>query len=402
MADERPFLTAETIRAESGWLRRLAAALVRDGDGAEDALQETWLIGLAHPPSAAGPAGGWLRVVLGNVARKRARGERRRQTRERDPAVAVSDTPSSEELVVRMEAQRLVADLVAGLAEPYRSTILLCYYEGLPRAEVARRLAIPAATVRWRLSRALATLRAQLEQRDEPGRKSWRAVLIPLAAGKPGHFSGWGKVMMAMTGSSKVMLGAAALLIAALGVVATLAPRADGTRRDDFPPPSQPTGTSPAAARSNDRRPAPETEASGRAKPAANAGARVLVPRFAAVASDAGARARGTAPAAIASDKETMRLALRTRMRETADRVKICMQRWATVDEGLRQGVRLSVLVDERGLDDVWLEGRSDVPQGSLSCVSEAVYQTDWSGITSAPLKTSFVVRYERTDGGPP
>ena len=214
MAGDHPLASAAAIRAESAWLRRLAAALVRDRDAAEDAVQETWLTRLASPPAAPGPIGGWLRVVLRNVVRKAARTDGRRRARERAATGPLGETPSSEELALRVEAQRLVADLVLALDEPYQSTVILVYYEGLSPTEVARRLDVPAGTVRWRLSHALDRVRVELDGRYTRSRRSWRALLVPVSPSIPaGSLAGAGKVIMAMNGTTKGAPVTAAVLL---------------------------------------------------------------------------------------------------------------------------------------------------------------------------------------------
>src|SRR6185295_14418519 len=118
------------LRAQSAWLRRLAGALTRDDAAAADAAQEAWLARLGGAPAPA--TRGWLRVVLRNVIRKSARTEGRRQARERTAGPAMSEAlPTPEELALRMEAQRQAAELVRKLDEPFKSTLLLRYYEGL-------------------------------------------------------------------------------------------------------------------------------------------------------------------------------------------------------------------------------------------------------------------------------
>jgi RNA polymerase sigma factor (sigma-70 family) len=403
MKGDRPVITSAIISAESVWLRRLSAALVREGGGDDDAIQETWLTGLAHPPEAPGPLGGWLRVVLRNIVRKRSRGESRRRTREREAAGILADTPGPEELAVRLEAQRLVADLVLALDEPYRSTVMLCYYEGLAPIEVARRLDVPAPTVRWRLSRALAILRAELDRRYQAGPRPWRALLVALGPqGDAGRLGGLGKVIIAMKGTTKlaVLTGGSALFLVAGGL----------SLRHAGDPASPAPATAGAGAGRATQRAVREPPTPGARPGGSPPRARVLLPRFtppprpeSSPPPDAAApRSGAQRPGTPAFDKAAMLLVLKERMREAGEQVKACLKRWVTPDPALASGVQLWITVDEMGLQDVWLEGRSDVPSGSLGCLSEAVYRTDWSGVTTVPVKTSFKVRFERTDGGAP
>ncbi len=90
--------------------------------------------------------------------------------------------PTPEALVARAEAQRSVVDAVLALAEPYRSTVLLHYFEDLSSAEIARRLGIPDGTVRRRLKVAVDRLRAQLGANESQRRRALAPLLAPLAS----------------------------------------------------------------------------------------------------------------------------------------------------------------------------------------------------------------------------
>src|SRR5215831_12482174 len=142
----------------SEWLRRLARSLVRDDAQAEDLVQETWMVALAHPPPSPGTARPWMRTILRNLVRMKARAHTRRRRREQVALEGAIGAESSHERLERIEAQRLLATLVLDLPEPYRSTIMLRYYQGMSAAEVAAREDVPAGTVRWRLREGLERL----------------------------------------------------------------------------------------------------------------------------------------------------------------------------------------------------------------------------------------------------
>jgi hypothetical protein len=114
----------------------------------------------------------------------RHRGAGRRRDREQRAEVA-GEVRTPDELVDRARAQQRVARGVLELAEPYRSTVLLRYHEGLSGAEIARRQDVPAATVRSRLKTGLDRLRADLDREAAGGRERWMALLAPLAHAEP-------------------------------------------------------------------------------------------------------------------------------------------------------------------------------------------------------------------------
>ena len=159
-------LEIEKLLNEAGWLRRLAASVVGEGQ-AEDLVQDTWVAALRRPPRAEGELKPWLARVTRNLGRNARRERSRREARE--------------VLAQEAEAQRLLAEAVTRLAEPLRAVIVLRYFQGLDSSAAAARLELPASTVRTRLQRALEELRADLDRRSDGGRASWAAILAPLA-----------------------------------------------------------------------------------------------------------------------------------------------------------------------------------------------------------------------------
>jgi RNA polymerase sigma-70 factor (ECF subfamily) len=195
---------SEDLLAEAGWIRRLARALAQDDAAADDLAQETLTAALTHPPRRSGPLRPWLAEILRNAFRKRLRGETRRTRREQ--AVPMSEAvPSPEALVERAEMQRLLARLVLELDEPCRQTVLLRYYERLSSADIARKLGIPAGTVRARLSHGLARVRARLDS-ETGNRRKWQLALAPL----------W-KGALVMNQTAKLGIAIAILVVALLG-----------------------------------------------------------------------------------------------------------------------------------------------------------------------------------------
>jgi RNA polymerase sigma factor (sigma-70 family) len=397
------FVTVETVRAEAAWLRRLAAALTGGEASADDVVQETWLAGVARPPGAPGPVGGWLRAVLRNAVRKTARGDSRRRARERAASVGTEcAVPPVEELAVRLEAQQLLAQMVMRLEEPYRTTVLLRYYEGLPPIEIARRHVVPPGTVRWRLKHALDDLRGQLDHADER-RRPWRALLAPLADdGDRAGLIGKG-IIVAKTTKAAVMV-AGILLALVVGerafrhvpVTERVKAAVDGTASGD---PVRPTAGNAARLLGNYRR-----------------GARTAVPRFTAVvARDAvppafirpprlepmtgPERLRNRFPQEPPNFKDIQRR-VHENLTVVHERAQKCLEKYSGDDPSLRPGVMLGISADPAGLQSVWIEDRVDVPEGPLTCFASAIYELDWSGITDRPAEITFRIRYQNPDAG--
>jgi RNA polymerase sigma-70 factor (ECF subfamily) len=172
----------DELMSELAWLKRLAGALVRDESDANDLVQETWLVAAEHAPADGRPLKPWLSRVALNLVRMRSRSAKRRSGREAATGSFVESSPTPDELVSRVEAQRIVVNEVMRLAEPYRTTVLLHYFQDLSCAEIARRLKVPEGTVRRRLKTALDELRNRLHAEEKKTRRAVVGVLAPLAA----------------------------------------------------------------------------------------------------------------------------------------------------------------------------------------------------------------------------
>ncbi|MCI0585284.1 MAG: sigma-70 family RNA polymerase sigma factor [Planctomycetes bacterium] len=201
----------QALLAHADFVRALARTLVHDAARADDLAQETWVATLEHPPRTVESSRGWLLTVLRNLARRLSRAEIRR-TRWESAAARPEPVPSSHDIVAREESRRRVVEAVLALEEPYRSAIVLRFYEDLPPRAIARRLAVPVETARTRIKRGLAQLRARLDGEWGGDRSAWCAALAPLLARKSGLPGALAGGIVAMKTGAKVSIAAALLL----------------------------------------------------------------------------------------------------------------------------------------------------------------------------------------------
>ena len=179
----------ELLRHRS-FVRRLAHELA-GSQGAEDLEQEAWVAALQNPPRVAAAARNWFRTVLRHLAARGARAEDRRLGREEQAAgPELSENPL--EVAERLSRERRLIQAVENLAEPYRSAILLRYFEELSPLAIARRQRVPVATIKTRLRRGLVQLRERLSG-DDPALPVWLAALgRPARRNEPAHPQGCG------------------------------------------------------------------------------------------------------------------------------------------------------------------------------------------------------------------
>ena len=191
------------VAAQAAWVRRLAVALAHDVHAGEDIAQDALLA--ASRGHGIADLRAWLAGTVRNLARLRLRGDDRRSRREREVARAESvDDPAL--AFERLELQEALLGAVRELSEPYRTTVLLRWFEELELEEIARRTGTPVRTVQTRLHRALALLRETLERRSQGDRSRWLAAWLPLL---PKSTSDW---TWAFLMSLKAKLAIAALV----------------------------------------------------------------------------------------------------------------------------------------------------------------------------------------------
>src|SRR5690242_17082676 len=129
---------------------------------AEDLTQETFVRVLRALPrfEPSGPA--TLSTWILTIAARLAWNELRRP----EPAPLAAEPPGSERTDASAERRRLADAIAAGVArlpDAQRAVLVLREYHDLDYAEIAEALELDAGTVRSRLSRARAALRAHLE-----------------------------------------------------------------------------------------------------------------------------------------------------------------------------------------------------------------------------------------------
>lgn len=190
------------------FVRGLAKGLLFDDHEAEEVVQQAWVAASRRPEASEHRA--WLARLATNLAHNLRRTTVRRQRRER-AAARPERVPSAAQVAEREETRRRIVEAALALEEPYRSTVLLRYFEDLMPSAIARELGLPSATVRTRLRRGLEKLRERLDREHGGDRRGWATALLPLA----GDLRSAGVSIGAATA-----LGWIATFLAAAGVIA--------------------------------------------------------------------------------------------------------------------------------------------------------------------------------------
>ncbi|MEM7497535.1 MAG: sigma-70 family RNA polymerase sigma factor [Pseudomonadota bacterium] len=163
--DRRAFATLYERAAPK--LFGLCLRITRKRELAEDALQEAfvhiWREAWRYDPER-GRAGAWMTVVARNRAvdllRKRGRGVEGRETGDEMLAVMADPSAVTDGGIDLMALARCLGRL----DDRGQELVLLAYYEGWTREELAARIGAPVNSVKTWLRRGLATLRACLEE----------------------------------------------------------------------------------------------------------------------------------------------------------------------------------------------------------------------------------------------
>jgi len=203
---------------QSSWVLSLARSLVRDPSGAADVAQETLLAGLAAPPQDASDPRrlrAWLGRVVFNLAHLSTRRSMRRRAREEDVARPESQR-SAADTAIHRSVMRRVGEAVEELREPYRSVVIMRYFDGLSTSAIAAASDASESAVRKRLWRARLQLRQNLELQHNGERQAWFQGSLPLLGWGLGNAKPQRRVLFGTPVVLKA-LAAASLLCVAMG-----------------------------------------------------------------------------------------------------------------------------------------------------------------------------------------
>ena len=159
----------ELVRQHSARVYRLAYRLTGNMHDAEDLTQEVFVRVFRSLPSyTPGTFEGWLHRITTNLFLDMAR--RRQRIRFEglgDQAVGLlrDDEPTPAQAFDARHLDTDVQQALEALAPEYRAAVVLCDIEGLSYEEIATTLGVKLGTVRSRIHRGRAQLRAALDHR---------------------------------------------------------------------------------------------------------------------------------------------------------------------------------------------------------------------------------------------
>ncbi|MEM9382051.1 MAG: sigma-70 family RNA polymerase sigma factor [Planctomycetota bacterium] len=232
---------AEGLLGRIESVRALARRLVQDASAADDAIQDVLVAALQRPRGSELPSTNWFRRALLNRVLDDWRSSSRRRERERRAARGEADSP--EDPAELAERHRHLATAALELPEPYRTVILLRYFEDRTPREIAARTDRSIPAVKKQLQRGLDQLRLRL--RDEYGdERRWVLALASIAnvGGSRGKAAQQHVALQSSLAWVPPLCGGAALaVLAALAVEHVAAPTAPATRIEPFVPEPTPS-----------------------------------------------------------------------------------------------------------------------------------------------------------------
>ena len=164
-------------RGTGRWSCIVCRQLVADYQHAEDTFQAVFVVLARRAQSVRDPdlLSHWLYGVALRTARKakvRLARQRMNERAKSESGLNPGSGPPADRSVLEREQAEMLHDEIERLPRDFRLPIVLCYFEGLPLNEAARRLCLREGTLRSRLARA----------RDKLGRSLTRRGVVLSAA----------------------------------------------------------------------------------------------------------------------------------------------------------------------------------------------------------------------------
>jgi len=146
----------------------LARWLVRNGDDAEDIVQEAFLKAFKALDSfRGGDARVWMLSIVRNTTMNFLRQRKTDVGTELDQIEPADRSPNPEQGLLEESRRQQVRHAIARLEPEFRETLVLREIEGLSYKEIAAILDVPTGTVMSRLSRARQQLLTELTPAKE-------------------------------------------------------------------------------------------------------------------------------------------------------------------------------------------------------------------------------------------
>ena len=145
----------------------IATRILRDTHLAEDALQGALVTAWRQLPALRDPDRfeAWVRKLVVHACYAEAR---RRRSWAANVRVLPIDGPAGPDQIISIAERDALDQAFRRLTMEQRAAFVLHHDVGLPTAEIADLLGVPAGTVRSRIHYAIRTLRAALEAEGEP------------------------------------------------------------------------------------------------------------------------------------------------------------------------------------------------------------------------------------------
>jgi RNA polymerase sigma-70 factor (ECF subfamily) len=178
MVELPPPFDDQSFREHARFVRALAGALARDRDEADEVAARTFASAVEQRPRAGAQLRGWLARVARRALSRLRRDDARRDAHESAAARSERVDADPADLAARTELTDRIALAFAQLDEPAKTTLFLRFFADLSPKQIAARQQLPVETVKTRLKRGLARLRARLDERQ---RGTWRTTALALA-----------------------------------------------------------------------------------------------------------------------------------------------------------------------------------------------------------------------------
>jgi RNA polymerase sigma-70 factor (ECF subfamily) len=170
--DEKAY--RELVERYQAQVYSLALRMVRRAEDAEDLTQETFvrMFRALSRYDPARPFAAWLftiasRLCIDHIRRRKVSPislTQRERDSEEEYQIEVEDPGlKPDEVATHAEEERRTAALIAGLPPHYRIVVILRHQQDLSYEEIAEALNLPLGTVKARIHRARALLKARIE-----------------------------------------------------------------------------------------------------------------------------------------------------------------------------------------------------------------------------------------------